>query len=341
MHIGLAIPTCKEGLSLPVQFCTPRQVVQMAVRAEQLGFHSVWGNDHITPPKYVRDDYAEAPNFNEPLITLAFCAQATTRLRIGTSVLVLPMREPVYLAKQLATLDAFSGGRLTVGVGTGSYREEFERLRPRDKALRRADLVDESLQVLRLLWQERSATFEGKHYAFDGIELAPKPVQKPLPIFMGGNNPNVVRRVAKWGQGWFPASVSEEGLKRGIDLLRGCCQELGRDPGEIAIAPQFFTGIGRTHEAGLAQFKRSRLYIHLQTLAASTLRGQDVSKLVDDNLVGSPAEIVDKIHRLKALGVSMIASMSFTSDTYQETLDDMQLFAEEILPSLSHCGGRG
>jgi len=92
MHIGLAIPTCKEGLSLPVQFCTPHQVVQMAVRAEQLGFHSVWGNDHITPPKYVRDDYAEPPNFNEPLITLAFCAQATSRLRIGTSVLVLPMR---------------------------------------------------------------------------------------------------------------------------------------------------------------------------------------------------------------------------------------------------------
>ena len=182
MDIGLAIPTCKEGLSLPVNFCTPAEVVQMAVRAEELGYHSVWGNDHITPPKYVRDDYPEPPNFNEPLITLAFCAQATSRLRIGTSVIVLPMREPVYLAKQLATLDAFSGGRLTVGVGTGSYREEFERLRPRDKRVRRANLVDESLRVLRLLWEERSATFEGRHVAFEGIELRPKPVQRPLPL---------------------------------------------------------------------------------------------------------------------------------------------------------------
>jgi probable F420-dependent oxidoreductase len=332
MDVGLAIPTCKEGLSLPVDFCTPAEVVQMAVRAEQLGFHSVWGNDHITPPKYVRDDYPEPPNFNEPLITLAFCAQATSRLRIGTSVLVLPMREPVYLAKQLATLDAFSGGRLTVGVGTGSYREEFERLRPRDKGLKRAELVDESLEVLRLLWQERSASFAGRHCAFEGIELRPKPVQSPLPLFLGGNNPNVIRRVARWGQGWFPASVSEEGLALGIDLLHACCAEIGRDPAEIAIAPQLFTGIGRTHEAGVAQFTRGRLYVHLQTLAASTLRGQDLSRLVADNLVGSPAEIVDKVQRLKALGVSMIASMSFTSDSYQETLDDMQLFAEEVLP---------
>jgi len=332
MDIGLAIPTCKEGLSLPVGFCTPSEVVQMAVSAERLGFHSVWGNDHITPPRYVRDDYPDPPNFNEPLITLAFCAQATSRLRIGTSILVLPMREPVYLAKQLATLDAFSGGRLTVGVGTGSYREEFERLRPRDKHLRRAELVDESIQALRLLWEERSASLDGRHIAFEGIELAPKPVQRPLPLFMGGNNANVVRRVAKWGQGWFPASLSEEGLKHGIELLHRCCEEEDRDPQEILIAPQFFTGIGRTHEAGLDQFRRSRLYIHLQTLAASTLRGQDVSKLSEDNLVGSPEEIVAKIERLKALGVNMIASMSFTSDTYLETLDDMQLFATEVLP---------
>lgn len=332
MDVGLALPTCKEGLSLPVNFCTPVEVVRMAVRAEELGFHSVWGNDHITPPKYVRDDYPEPPNFNEPLITLAFCAQATSRIRIGTSVVVLPMREPVYLAKQLATLDAFSGGRLTVGVGTGSYREEFERLRPRDKGLKRAELMDEGLQVLRLLWQERSASFAGRHYAFEGIELRPKPVQKPLPLFLGGNNPNVIRRVARWGQGWFPASVSEEGLRRGIDLLHACCDEIGRDPAEIIIAPQFFTGIGQTPEAGLAQFKCSRLYVHLQTLAASTLRGQDLSQLVDDNLVGSPAGIVEKLQRLKAMGVGMIASMSFTSDTYEETLDDMQLFAEEVLP---------
>ena len=332
MNIGLAIPTCKEGLSLPVNFCTPQQVVAMAVRAEQLGFHSVWGNDHITPPKYVRDDYPEPPNFNEPLITLAFCAQATSRLRIGTSVLVLPLREPVYLAKQLATLDAFSGGRLTVGVGAGSYREEFERLRPRDKHVKRANLMDESLEALRLLWEQRSASFEGAHYAFEGIELAPKPLQKPLPLFIGGNNPNVVRRVAHWGQGWFPASLGEEGLKRGIDLLHASCREIGRDPREIVISPQFFTGIGRSHEAGLAQFRRSRLYVHLQTLAASTLRDQDHNKLVEDNLVGSPEAIVAKIGRLKALGVDMIASMSFTSDTYQETLEDMQLFAEEVLP---------
>src|SRR5438045_2322065 len=121
MFVGMSIPTCKEGLSLPTPFCSPEQVVRMCIRAEALGYHSVWGNDHITPPKYVRDDYPEPPNFYEPLITLAFAAQATSSLRLGTSVLVLPMREPTYLAKTVATLDAFSGGRLILGVGVGAY----------------------------------------------------------------------------------------------------------------------------------------------------------------------------------------------------------------------------
>jgi probable F420-dependent oxidoreductase len=333
MLIGMSIPTCKEGLSLPTPFCAPAQVVDMAVRAEALGYHSVWGNDHITPPQYVRIDYPQPPNFYEPLITLAFAAQATSRIRLGTSVLVLPLREPVYLAKSVATLDALSGGRFTLGVGVGAYREEFERLRPRDARLKRAELMDESVEILRLLFEQPTASFEGKHYAFDGIQLAPKPAQRPLPMFIAGNDAPGVRRAARWGQGWFPAAMGIDDLRRGIDVLHQECDRIGRDVSEIAIAPQLLCGIGRTHEAGVAQFRRSRMYTHLQTLAASTLRHQDPSTVEDANLVGTPDEIVARIKRLEAAGVNMLAAMSFTSNSYEEMLDDMALFAAEVLPA--------
>jgi probable F420-dependent oxidoreductase len=249
-------------------------------------------------------------------------------------VLVLPLREPVYLAKTVATLDAFSGGRLTMGVGVGAYREEFERLRPRDKRLRRDEMMDEAVELIRRLFDERSVTFDGKHYQCEGIELAPKPAQRPMPIFLGGNNVNVIRRAVRWGQGWFPAAIGADEIGRGIDTLRRLCDELGRDPAEIEIALQLACGIGRTHEAGLAQFRRSRMYTHMHTLSASTLRDQNLARLEDVNLVGSPDEIVEKIARLEEIGVTMLASMSFTSNSYEEMLDDMQLFAEDVLPAI-------
>lgn len=335
MLVGMSVPTCKEGLSLPTPFCTPAQVVEMCVRAEALGFHSVWGNDHITPPRYVREDYPESPNFYEPLITLAFAAQATSRLRLGTSVLVLPMREPVYLAKTVATLDAFSGGRLMLGVGVGAYREEFERLRPRDARIRRSELMDESVQILRALFSERSVTFSGKHYALDGIEMAPKPVQRPLPLFIAGNDPAGVRRVARWGNGWFPAALGVAELRHGVDLLARECELVGRKVAEIMIAPQLLIGIGRTYEEGVAQFRRSRMYTHLQSLGGSTLRNQSLERMEAHNLVGSPEQIVEKIRALESAGVGMLAATSFTSNSYEEMLDDMQLFAEEVLPHVS------
>jgi alkanesulfonate monooxygenase SsuD/methylene tetrahydromethanopterin reductase-like flavin-dependent oxidoreductase (luciferase family) len=222
-----------------------------------------------------------------------------------------------------------------LGVGLGAYREEFERLRPRDSRVNRAELMDESVQILRLLFEERSASFEGKHHAFSEIQLAPKPVQRPLPMYIAGNDAAGVRRAARWGQGWFPAAMGIDDLKRGIDVLGEECERIGRDPLEVAIAPQLTCGIGRTHEAGLAQFRRSRMYTHLQTLSASTLKQQDLSKLEETNLVGSTEEIVGKIKRLEEVGVSMLAAMSFTSNSYEEMLDDMALFAEEVIPAFS------
>jgi probable F420-dependent oxidoreductase len=229
MDVGVAIPTCKEGLSSPVGFARPDQVIEVIVHAERLGYHSVWGNDHITAPQYVREHYPDPPSFYEPLIALAAAAGVTRRIRLATATIVLPLREPVYLAKQIATLDRFSGGRVILGVGMGAYREEFERLFPRLRAARRADMAEESLTILRRLFTERPVSYDGRYYAFDGLDLAPMPLQRPLPIFVGGNHPAVVERAARHGEGWLPASMSRETLVRGA-TPREAAREADRDP---------------------------------------------------------------------------------------------------------------
>lgn len=334
MDVGVAIPTCKEGLSSPVGFARPDQVIEVIVHAERLGYHSVWGNDHITAPQYVREHYPDPPSFYEPLIALAAAAGVTRRVRLATATIVLPLREPVYLAKQVATLDRFSGGRVILGVGMGAYREEFERLFPRLRAARRADMAEESLTILRRLFTERPVSYDGRYYAFDGLDLAPMPLQRPLPIFVGGNHPAVVERAARHGEGWLPASMSRETLVRGVTRLREAAREAGRDPAAIAVAPQLICAIAPNHEAAVAKFRASWMYQHLRSLTASTLRDQNLARLEEYNLVGSPDGLIERIELLREAGVTMLAAMNFVGNRVEEWLDDMQHFAEAVLPAL-------
>ena len=289
LRFGVSLPTCKEGLNLPLPFASIQQTVQLIIDAEQLGYDSAWGNDHITAPTYVRRDYADPPNFYEPLIVFAAAAQATSRIRLGTAVLVLPMREPVYLAKQLATLDQLSRGRVIAGVGAGAYREEFEALHPNLASVRRSELVDEGIAALRALFSERTASFSGKHIAFRNIELSPKPAQVPLPIYVGGNSRAVVERAARLGDGWIAASTTAAALRDGVSQLQELAAQHGRDPATIDIAPQFICTIARTEAEALRRFRESRLYVHLQSLSGSTLRDTGVEGLEQRNLIGSPS----------------------------------------------------
>ncbi len=331
--IGLAIPTCKEGLSSPVGFARPDQVIQIIRRAEELGYHSVWGNDHITAPQYAREAFADPPNFYEPLTVLAAAAPVTSTIRLAAAVLVLPLREPVFLAKQIATLDQFCGGRAMAAVGLGAYREEFERLHPRLKGARRGDMLDEGVEILHLLFTQREASFKGRYYEFDGIELAPKPLQHPFPLFIGGNDARAVSRAARWGQGWLPASIGLEGLTRGAEQLRQEAAALGREPSELQVAPQMMAAIARTHEEAVRRFRESWMYQHLQSLAQSTLRHEDVSRLEERNLVGSPEEIIEQIRRMREAGVTMLAAMNFVGAAVEDWLEQMQLFGEEVMPA--------
>lgn len=332
MKFTVAIPTCKEGLSMPLPFASPEDAIRLAIEAERLGYHSVWGNDHITPPAYVREAYDRAPNWYEVLITLSFVGAATEKIGLGTAVLVVPMREPVFLAKQVATLDQFSKGRLILGVGVGAYREEFEALHPDRKNEQRGTLLTEGICAMRSLFTEENASFKGEHVHFENIRMMPKPVQDPFPIYVGGNHLNSMKRAAYYGNGWLGASLPPDEVAKGARKVAALAEEAGRNPSEIEIAPQVMVCIAPTHEKALQRFRESVMYDHLFTLSRTTLRGQNMNRLVESNLIGSPEEIVERVGQFKDAGVTLLSTMSFISPTVDETIDDINYFAAEVMP---------
>jgi probable F420-dependent oxidoreductase len=328
MKFSVCLPTGFEGVMHPIPFVRPEDFVRLGQAAERLGYDSAWGNDHITTQRYVRERFPSTPpSFYEVLITLTAVACATTRLRVGTALLVLPMREPVYLAKQVATIDQLTGGRLVLGVGLGAYREEFEAWGPRLRGARRGELMDEGLEALHRLLTEPSASFAGRFYAFEGVEMFPKPRQQPFPLWIGGHNLASVERAARWGTGWLPGWRPLEELRERIATLRARAGALGRDPDAIEIAPQFSVTIARTPEEAERRYMASGLVAHRTSLAYT---GRDLSRQVEANLVGSPELILEKVARLRAIGVQHCCALMFPTDTVTEMLEQMQWFAESV-----------
>jgi probable F420-dependent oxidoreductase len=333
VRFGVAIPTCTEGMIYPIPFAGPDEIVAIAVEAERLGYDAVMGNDHLTTQRYVRDRWSDAPNYYEPLVTLAACAAATSRVALMTGVIVLPMRDPVLLAKQAATLDRFSGGRVILGVGVGAYREELEATHPEHRARPRSEVTEEGIRALRLLFEVRRATFSGEHIAFEDVEMYPKPVQTPLPIYSAGNAPGSIRRAAELCEGWLPAAVGPARVARGVETLHQLAAAAGRDADAIDVAPQLVVCIGRSGEEAERRFLASQIHEHLVSLQRSTLRGFDVSSYVSMNLIGSVAQVTDKVWQYRDAGARHLAGLLFVGDSVSEMLDQVRIFADEVVPS--------
>lgn len=333
MRFSYGLPTCMEGMMYPVPFATPKQIVELAQHAEELGYHSVWGNDHMTTQRYVREEYEKPPNFWEILITLSYIAAKTTKLGLATGVLIPAMRRDiVVVAKQLATLDHFSGGRLHVGLGIGAYREEFEALQPNWQVVR-GDLLEESIQALQMLFTHRTASWNGTYYHFEDVEMYPKPQQEPLPFYVGGNNPNAVRRTALYAQGWMGAGMPPGQLKQAVEKLRDTAENNGRDPDQIDVAPQFVACIGDSHEQALDKFRASQMYNHLISLSSTTLKDQVEAgaKFEEIDLIGSADEIIEKVAVLEEAGATHISGILFPANSINEMKDQMQRFAEQVM----------
>jgi probable F420-dependent oxidoreductase len=329
MRVSVQLPTCTEGLVNPIPFAAaPADFVRLAQAAERLGYDGVWGNDHVTAAPYVREHWSEPPNFYEVLVTLATIGAHTSRVHLGTAVIVLPLRDPVLLARQVATLDRMTGGRVILGVGIGAYREEFLAQWPRQRAVRRGDLLDEGLAALRQLFTERAASYAGAHIAFERVELAPKPVQRPLPIYVGGHNEAAVARAARLGQGWLPGWRPFDEIAARTALLRRLTAEAGRDPKEVEAAVQLTVVLGRTPEEAAARYRRTGMVQHRRSLAHS---GRDPALAEANNLIGSPASLLDTLAFLAAAGVDHLCALQFPHDSVTEMQEQMEWFARDVV----------
>lgn len=328
MKFGFQLPTGMEGLSLPTPFFRPKDFLSVAMTAERLGYDSIWGNDHYAPQDYVREKTDRTPNFFEVLTVMSAIAVVTYRIELGTSVLVLPMREPIGVARQLATLDQLSGGRVLLGVGIGAYKEEFAAARPDLLGNHRGEMLEEGLQLLRRLFEQDGVTHEGKYYRTGGLDLHPKPVQRPFRVLVGGHQKRGLDRVVKFGQGWIPGWRPIEELEEWTRLLREKAAEAGRDPASIIVAPQFSCLVARTQEEAEARYQKSGMVQHRISLAYT---GRDPKLAMANNLIGCPEVLLEKLERFRAFGADHLAAMSFVVNSPGEFSEQVHFFAEEIM----------
>ena len=309
----------RYGFYLPTRgpLATPAALETLVQRAEALGFHSVVIADHIVLPvanasKYPYTSTGAFPSEGDALEQLAltaFIAGRTRTLRLITSVLILPHRNPVITAKSLATIDVLSGGRLTVGVGVGWLREEFEALRAPDFD-RRGAVSDEYLRIFKTLWTEAPASFQGEFYQFPDLWCLPQPVQKPHPpIWVGGHSRAALRRVARFGDGWHPVGANPASPLRPAEMraklaeLRRLTEAEGRDPAALTIS------------------YKAPLYDTSLTGAALDSDGQERRPFS-----GTGEQIAADVATYAALGVSELI-LDFRSETLDESLARMESFA--------------
>lgn len=250
MQFGISIPHL-GGLA------SPESVSKVAYEAEAMGYDSVWVSDHVIVPQAYVDRFGS--DIYDPLAVLGYLAAHTTKIKLGTSTLILPYRNPIFLAKAASTLDVLSNGRLILGVGSGWLREEFEALAVSFED--RGAITDETIAILKELWTSDNPNFRGRFWSFSDIVFGPKPVSKPhLPLWVAGSsprsakvaNPRSIRRAVEFGDAWHPFQPTLKDLSVGKELIRVYSEKQGRDPQELIIAVRhplkMWDGVGKRHE---------------------------------------------------------------------------------------------
>jgi probable F420-dependent oxidoreductase len=309
----------KFGISIVNRgpLATRDNMVRLAQKAEEWNFDSAWISDHIVVPMEIASKYpysvgGEFPAkptepYVEPLTLMTYLAACTQRINLGSSVLIIPYRNPVYAAKIIATLDYLSNGRIIVGAGIGWMEEEFKALGLTTYEERGA-VTDEYIQLFRELWTKENPNFKGKYYQVSNIGFSPKPVQKPCPpIWIGGHTKPAIRRAATLGDGWHPiglrppADLSPNDFANSVKYLRDCALEAGRNPDMITIS--FRVPLQFTDNTGSPR----------------------------KPFTGKPEDIVADIVQYRNLGVRHLI-VDFMLGSIEAILEGMERFAREVMP---------
>jgi probable F420-dependent oxidoreductase len=275
----------------------PDDLVAIGLACEEEGYDSVWATDHIIMPTELREPYGEVL---EPLVTLASIAARTKRIRVGTSILVLPQRNPILVAKQAATLDAFSGGRVILGLGAGWAEREFGYLNAGFG--QRSKVYEESVVLMRELWREDVVNFQGRYFKVEDALFLPKPVHGTIPLWFGGNSDISVRRAARLGDGWHPVGIDVDEFSKGADLLR----KLGK---KVILSIRMSTDIRKKRDNSLSPNRERRVAVS-----------------------GTSAEVRKAIDGYASVGLEYYcASMNHSSS--EEILRDVRKFAADVVRS--------
>jgi len=310
MDIGIALPSVGPLGERDI-------VLDVIKRVEHLGFHSVWTQDHIAFPKVRESVYpypetttelAFSPGMDwlDPVAVMGFAAGATERVVIGTSVLVLPYRNPVVLAQELASLDRLSEGRIVLGIGSGWMDEEFEAVGvpKRERGAR----TDEAIELLRALWAAKEhISFDGRFTKLEDVVLASHPSRPGgPPIMIGGNTDAALRRTGLLGDGWLGFEVFVDGVQAKRDAIARAAEEAGRDPSAITLSVR--RGI-------VPPFEVSNFLPERRSLA------------------GSPEQVAEEMRAYEAQGVTLLVlDFAFVQP---DIVDTMNWLAEEVVPLLA------
>ena len=285
--------------------------ITMAARAaSEFGYEGVWANDvlvHSAGPS-VSD---ATQQLIEPLVTLASLVHLVPGLTLGTAVVVLPVRDPILVAKQATALHVLSGGRCVLGVGIGHRASEFEILGA--DFTQRAAVTDEAIEVMQTLWREPMASFHGRFHQFEAVSQAPRPPDGGPPIWIGGNTPPAVRRTARCGSGWLACFSELEEFRSRVALLRELTE--GRD--DPSIANMLYVRMERPDEP--------------KTVRSTTPR------LAASAFTGNADAVAEHIERYADAGLDH-ALIVFESESVDDLLRQMQTFAEQVAPRFAGSG---
>lgn len=349
----------KIGVKLPNSgpFTNAETIRRVARAAEDLGYDSLWVHDHLhrTPADaefhfvggaWEAWDRPVVPNVYEAISTLLYVAGITRRVQLGTSIVVLPLRNPMWLAKECATLDQLSDGRLILGVGAGGgpyIRTELGASGDPGRADHLPEVTEEWIKLIQAVWRDAVVDFEGKHITVRGAHVFPKPRQAHLPIWYGGMGRPAKRRIARLCDGWLPMFLTPEEMRQGRSEIAELAIAEGRDPKTIAIASEHWLAIDRDGDRAFRRSLATRKGMFDYAASLSTAAGPSEAAYnaavssriaasgVDENsLVGDPDYVGDRVSQYREAGVDHLI-LRLIGHSVDELVESMHLFSEAVI----------